>query len=85
MLGEHGMSLKDRVAALFEKVFSIDAKDFSPDIVPEDVLRWDSLGHMTLMMDLEDTFGVHFEVDEIAEMSSGRKIIELLRAKGVQD
>lgn len=79
------MALTERVATLFEKVFGIEASAFSPDMVPEDVLRWDSLGHMTLVMDLEDTFGVHFEVDEITEMSSGRKIIELLRAKGVQD
>lgn len=79
------MTLTDRVAAIFEKVFGIEAADFSPDMVPEDVLRWDSLGHMTLVMDLEDTFGVHFDVDELTEMSSGGKIIEMLRAKGVKD
>lgn len=79
------MALADRVAGLFEKVFNIDASEFSLEIAPEDVLRWDSLGHMTLVMELEDTFGVHFEVDEITEMSSGGKIIDLLRAKGVQD
>ncbi len=79
------MPLADRVATLFEKHFGIEASEFSPDTVPEDVLRWDSLGHMSLVMDLEDTFGVHFEVDEITEMSSGRKIIEILRAKGAKD
>ena len=79
------MTTRDRLAAIFEKVFGIEASDFSPDLTPEDVLRWDSLGHMTLVMDLEDTFGVHFEVDEITEMTSGRKIIELLQAKGVKD
>jgi acyl carrier protein len=70
---------------IFEKDFGIEAEEFSPTLAPEDVLRWDSLGHMTLVMDLEDTFGVHFEVDEITEMSSAQKIIELLRAKGVKD
>jgi acyl carrier protein len=79
------MALTDRVAALFEKNFGIEASAFSAETVPEDVLRWDSLGHMSLVMDLEDVFGVHFEVDEITEMSSGGKIVELLRAKGVQD
>ena len=79
------MTLTDRVAALFEKSFGIDASDFSPDVVPEDVLRWDSLGHMTLVMELEDAFDIHFEVDEITEMSSGRKILEILRSKGVKD
>jgi acyl carrier protein len=79
------MTTQDRLAAIFEKVFGVEAADFSPDLAPEDVLRWDSLGHMTLVMDLEDAFGVHFEVDEITEMSSGRKILDLLKAKGVND
>lgn len=79
------MALSDRVAAIFEKTFSIEASDFSLDTGPEDVLRWDSLGHMTLVMNLEDAFDVHFEVDEITEMSSGGKIIEILKAKGVGD
>jgi acyl carrier protein len=79
------MALADRVATIFENVFGIDAAAFSPSTVPEDVLRWDSLGHMNLVMNLEDTFDVHFEVDEITELSSGQKILEILQAKGVKD
>ena len=79
------MALTDRVAAIFEKTFGIEAAEFSLKTVPEDVLRWDSLGHMNLVMELEDAFNIHFEVDEITEMSSGGKIIEILKAKGVQD
>jgi len=79
------MSLSDRVAGVFEKVFDVEPERFTPEGVPEDVLRWDSLGHMNLVMGLEDAFDVHFEVDEIAELSSGAKILEILRAKGAQD
>jgi len=79
------MALSDRVAAIFEQIFGVNAADFSPNTVPEDVLRWDSLGHMNLVMNLEDTFDIHFEVDEITELSSGRKIMEILQAKGVTD
>jgi acyl carrier protein len=79
------MSLNERLASIFEKDFGIEAGDFSPTLAPEDILRWDSLGHMTLVMDLEDTFDIHFEVDEITEMSSAQKIIDILRAKGVND
>ena len=79
------MPVIDRLAAIFEKVFSVEVAEFSPDLTPEDVLRWDSLGHMTLVMDLEDEFEVHFEVDEITEMTSVGKIIEMLQAKGTKD
>ncbi|MBU4273953.1 MAG: acyl carrier protein [Planctomycetes bacterium] len=79
------MPVIERLAAIFDKVFGVEADEFSPDLTPEDVLRWDSLGHMTLIMDLEDEFGVHFEVDEITEMTSAGRIIEILQAKGVTD
>jgi acyl carrier protein len=79
------MATSDRVATIFEKVFGIETGEFSPNLTPEDVLRWDSLGHMTLVMDLEDTFDVHFEVDEITELSSAQKILDVLKTKGVPD
>ena len=79
------MSVKERLVPIFEKVFDVDADEFKPELTPEDVLRWDSLGHMTLVMELEDAFGVHFEVDEITEMTSAGKIIEMLQAKVAKD
>jgi acyl carrier protein len=79
------MAMTETVSGIFEKVFGIEPSEFSLELVPEDVLRWDSLGHMTLVMELEDAFGVHFEVDEITEMSSARKVLEVLQAKGVND
>ncbi len=79
------MPVVDRVATLFEKAFKVEPDEFSPDLVPEDVLLWDSLGHMNLVLELEDEFGLQFEVDEITEMSSAGKIIEILQSKGVKD
>ena len=79
------MPLTDRLAAVFEKVFDLEPREFSEKLVPEDVLRWDSLGHMSMVMELEERFGLSFEVDEIMEMSSAGKILEILRAKGATD
>jgi acyl carrier protein len=79
------MSVVDRVTDVFHKVFGFHDGTFSLDMAPEDVQQWDSLGHMRLVAELEAAFGVQFEVDEITEMSSGGKIVEILQAKGVQD
>jgi acyl carrier protein len=79
------VSIEERLAILFQKVFKIERDEFSPHLQPEDLLLWDSLGHMNLVMDLEETFDVHFEADEITEMTSAVRIVELLKAKGVKD
>ncbi|MGA2034646.1 MAG: acyl carrier protein [Thermoguttaceae bacterium] len=79
------MSITDRVSGIFVKVFKIEPEDFSPTLVPEDVLLWDSLGHMNLAMELEDGFGIQLEAEEISDMTTAGKVIEILQAKGVKD
>jgi acyl carrier protein len=77
------MPLVDRLANVFEKTFGLEKDRFSTMLAPEDVPNWDSIGHMNLVMYLEQEFNQRFEVDEIMEMSSPAKILEILAAKGV--
>jgi acyl carrier protein len=79
------MPIADRVAKVFLRVFQFDCDGLSPPINPENVPNWDSVGHMNLVAQLEEEFGRQFEVDEIMEMVSLEKIVETLRAKGVED
>lgn len=75
------MTTLERVVKVFEEVFDCDAADVSTETVPEDVPKWDSVGHMTLVSGLEGEFGCPFEIDDIMEMSSVAKIVEILEAK----
>ena len=42
---------------------------------------WDSVGHMTLTAALEDTFDIMLETDDIIDLSSYEKGIEILETK----
>ncbi|MGA2796675.1 MAG: acyl carrier protein [Thermoguttaceae bacterium] len=79
------MMLEERLANLFEKTFGLEKERFSIDMQPEDVPNWDSIGHMNLIMYMEQEFNQHFEVDDIMEMSSPAKILEILKSKGVSE
>lgn len=79
------MSIVQRLAKVFDDAFGFDTDQFSEDLAPEDVPNWDSIGHMNMVMQLEKEFGQQFDVDEIMEMSSPAKIIEILQSKGVKD
>ncbi|MGA2059062.1 MAG: acyl carrier protein [Thermoguttaceae bacterium] len=79
------MMLQERLANLFEKTFGLEKERFSIDMQPEDVPNWDSIGHMNLVMYMEQEFNQHFEVDDIMEMSSPAKILEILKSKGVSE
>ena len=45
---------------------------------------WDSVGHMSLVARLEETFDIMMETDDIIEFSSFLKGIEILRKYGVR-
>ena len=79
------MPMLDRLARLFHEVFDHDPGRFSKETLPEDVAKWDSLGHMNLVGALEREFELEFEIDEIMEMASVARILEILKARGVPD
>lgn len=49
----------------------------------EQVSSWDSLAGAILIGELEEVFGVSFEVDEILELTSVDRAIKLLGQKGI--
>lgn len=44
----------------------------------QDIQAWDSVGHMTLVANLEDAFDIMMETDDIIDLSSYEKGIEIL-------
>jgi acyl carrier protein len=79
------MALSDRLATVFEKTFGFPRASFSAATGPEQVPNWDSIGHMNLVGQLEQEFGIQFDVDEIMEMGSAARIAAILQARGVTD
>ncbi len=72
------MSNLDKYKKSFVDTFSIDEKKLN-DLKYNDITEWDSIGHMTLMSSLEETFNISFETDDIVDFSSYKKGIELLK------
>ena len=69
---------KKKYQEIFIKSLAINEKNFNEDIKYNDVPEWDSIGHMTLISDLEDGFEINIETDDIVDFSSFKKGIEIL-------
>jgi acyl carrier protein len=41
--------------------------------------HWDSIGHMALVAEIEDTYGVMLETDDVLGLSDYAKAVELLQ------
>ncbi len=71
----------EKTKQVFTKVFGLEPSEFSMTLSPDEVEQWDSLGHVRLVSALEERFSVKFEDDEIMEMDSVKKIIEILNKR----
>lgn len=72
----------EHVCSAFNAAFGTDPAIVNPESVPADIPGWDSLGHVSLVAELEKVFGTTFEVDEVMEMEDVAAILRLLSAKG---
>ena len=60
--------MRERLKEVLKRVFELD--EVSDDISQSNFVKWDSLNHLNLVVELEDEFGVSFEPEDIAEMKS---------------
>jgi len=75
------MTNLEKYKNVFIDSLSIKSDTFSEEIKYNDVPEWDSIGHMTLMSELEEEFKITLETDDIIDFSSYKKGIELLGSK----
>ena len=62
----------------FINTFSIEEKQLE-GLEYNKIETWDSIGHMSLMSDLEESFKITFETDDIIDFSSYKKGKEILK------
>lgn len=75
--------MEEKVINLLEKIFNVNltGKAYS-DITPDSIEYWDSVGHLNLIVALEEEFDIVFEPEEIEEMLDGfNSVISTLKKK----
>lgn len=72
------MNNLDKYNQVFVKTFSIK-KEKLKKLKYNSISKWDSVGHMSMISALEDSFKITFEMDDIIDFSSyevGKKILK---------
>lgn len=77
------MSNREKYDAIFIDVFEIEAKLLNDKLEYQSIPAWDSVGHMSLMAELEECFEIMLEMDDIVDFGSYQTGIETLRKYGV--
>ncbi len=73
------MDNKEKYKKVFIKSLSIETNKFSEKLKYNEIPEWDSIGHMTLISDLEKEFKISIETDDIVNFSSFKEGIKILK------
>ncbi len=76
------MSNQEKYNKVFMETLDVEVEQLN-NLAYQDVPAWDSVGHMGLISELEDTFDIQFETDDIVDFNSYEKGIEILKKYGV--
>ncbi len=77
------MSNKEKYIAAFAEALEID-KEGVEGLSYQSIPEWDSVGHMSLIAELEDAFDIMMDTDDIIDFSSFEKGIEILKKYDVE-
>tara|TARA_B100000035_G_C20730006_1_gene435086 strand:- start:228 stop:467 length:240 start_codon:yes stop_codon:yes gene_type:complete len=72
------MNNLDKYKKAFVEGLSVEESKINDNLKYNDIPEWDSIGHMTLMSNLEEAFKVTLETDDIVDFSSFKKGKEIL-------
>lgn len=71
--------LSGRIRGVLARTLEVPLASVPVDAAQGSLERWDSLGHLNVVMELEAAFGVSFSTDEAVGMRSVPEIVEILK------
>ena len=70
-----------RLNEVFRQVFDDEELEITPETSAKDIDGWDSLMHVTLIVNVEKAFGVKFSSTEVAAMKNVGDLIRLIESR----
>ena len=75
------MSNKKLIKKIFSESLKISISQVIDDLEYNTIPEWDSLGHMSIIANIEGNFDIMMDTDDIIDMSSFGKAKEILNKK----
>ena len=70
-----------RMTDIFEDVFDEDSINVTPTLSAKDVVGWDSLTHIRLILTIEKAFKVKFSTSEIGKLENVGDLVTLIKTR----
>lgn len=74
--------MKEKILEILKEVFELDTVDTTCS--QANCEKWDSMGQLNLVAELEDVFDITLEPEEIGTMKCYDDIVRILKDKGIE-
>ena len=78
------MTNQEKLFQAFATALNIELSTVQPELTYNTIPEWDSTAHMILIAEIEGVFDVMLDTDDIIDMSSVAKAMEILAKYDVQ-
>ena len=76
------MDLFEKTRYVIATTLKVAPEKITRETSDKDLVSWDSLAHVNLMMSLEQTFDLFLEVEDFVKLTSVAAILEYVREQG---
>ena len=77
------MSNKVKLFESFAAALNIPVESVTEELAYQGIPEWDSISHMVLISQLEEDFGVSIATDDVIDMSSVAKAMDILGKQAI--
>lgn len=73
--------IKNKICEIVAGICSVEVSEVSENSTVGDFPQWDSVGHLSILSEVEETFDISFEPEEMMEMEDVKDIAEAVIGK----
>lgn len=75
------MNVKEKVIRIIASVLEVEPSEITLESSIGDFPKWDSLGNLTILQDIQDEFDIELDPDEIIDLEDVNDIINIVEEK----
>lgn len=75
------MEVKDKVISIIAETLEVEPSRITMETSVGDFPKWDSLGHLAILQNIQDEFDIELEAEEIIELEDVNDILRIVAEK----
>lgn len=75
------MNVQEKVFEIIAKVCETENSNVALESTIGDFPGWDSMGHLTILQQVEEEFDINFEPEEMMELEDANDIVKAIESK----